>query len=252
MAITSTACSTDFSQADYDAYRDLFRQANAQGITVLATSGCGVRGTGSFPASLPQVTAVTVDPTVETFAAIEPRADWQLAAGLPADGNRDEPDLTSSSLADFTQAITTILQNTGSRQGNINPRLYKLAATPDLYTQPNDAPLGTWETSTGLGTVNLTELIKAFPNATTMNATTTALVSNTYAIGYGQTFTLTATVLPVTYGASNPSGSVTFSAASQGVVGSGNGELQRSGSTDVHPDHCAGRGHLLTYRELQR
>ena len=62
LAINTAACSTDLSQADYQAYTDLFRQANAQGITIVASSSCGIRGSGSFPASLPQVTALAIDP----------------------------------------------------------------------------------------------------------------------------------------------------------------------------------------------
>lgn len=216
LAISTTACSSDFSAADYSAYSDLFRQANAQGITVLATSSCG---TGSFPASLAQVTAVTVDPIAESFTAIASRPAWQVAQGLPADGNRDEPDLTTSSLSDFSQAMTTIEQNTGSRLGNINARLYALATTPDLYTQTDGAAAGTWESSTGLGTVNLTALIKAFPDATGLNATTTSLTSSSYSVTYGQPFTLSSTVLPTTYAATGPTGTITFSSAQQGTLG---------------------------------
>ncbi len=82
------------------------------------------------------------------------------------DGNRDEPDLTTSSVAAFAQALTTIVQQNGGRQGNVNAILYSLATTPDLYTQPDGAPAGTWESATGLGVVNLQKLIKVFPRDT--------------------------------------------------------------------------------------
>ena len=219
LTISTAACSTDLSQADYQAYTDLFRQANAQGITILASSSCGTRGSGSFPASLPQVTALALDPTASPFKAIAARPNWQAATGLPADGSRDEPDLTTSSVPAFTQALTTIETSAGARQGNINATLYSLATTPDLYTQPDAQPAGTWESSTGLGVVNLTALVKVFPRATGTNATTTALVSNSYAVTYGQPFTLTATVIPTTSAALPPSGTVTFSSATQGTVG---------------------------------
>ena len=82
LAINTEACSTDLSQSDLsEAYTDLFRQANAQGITVLASSSCGVRGNGSFPASLPQVTALAIDPTQTNFKAIAARPNWQAATG---------------------------------------------------------------------------------------------------------------------------------------------------------------------------
>ena len=69
------------TQSDYDAYHDLFRQANAQGITVLATSECGARGTGSFPASLAEVTALAISPETAPFTPIAPRPAWQSAPG---------------------------------------------------------------------------------------------------------------------------------------------------------------------------
>ena len=106
-------------------------------------------------------------------------------------------------------------------EGNINATLYSLATTPDVYTQPDAQPAGTWEPSTGLGVVNLTALVKVFPRATGINATTTSLVSNIYAVQYGQPFTLTATILPTTYASLPPSGTVTFNASSQGTVGTG-------------------------------
>ena len=98
LTLDTVDCSSDFAQSDYDAYRDLFRQANAQGITVLAATGCGDRGTGSFPASLGEVTALTISPTNAPFAPIAPRPAWQSAPGLPADSLRYEPDLTTTSL----------------------------------------------------------------------------------------------------------------------------------------------------------
>ena len=195
LAINTEACSTDLSQSDYQAYTDLFRQANAQGITVLASSSCGARGSGSFPASLPQVTALAIDPTQSNFKAIAARPNWQAATGLPADDSRDEPDLTTSSIPAFTQALTTIEKNAGTREGNINATLYSLATTPDVYTQPDAQPAGTWESTTGLGVVNLTALVKVFPRATGSLATTTSLQSSSYAPAYGAPLTLTAKVL---------------------------------------------------------
>lgn len=220
LTLTTSACSTDYASSDIAAYRALFQQANAQGITVLATSGCGTRSTGSFPASLPEVTALTVSPTSAPFTAIAPRPAWQAAVGLPADGNRYEPDLTTGSVADFARTMTSILQQTGTRQGNINATLYRLATTPDLYTQPDAAPVGTWEASTGLGTVNLAVLAKVFPRAASSISTSISLTANNYAVTYGQALTLSSKVLASSYGTANPSGTVTFVASSQGSLGS--------------------------------
>ena len=218
LAISTTACSTDLAQADYDNFRALFKQASAQGITVVATSSCGTRGTGSFPGSLSEVTSITTAPTTEPFVAIDPRPTWQSAPGLPSDGARYEPDLTTSSVSDFTNALTTIAQQNGGRLGNVNATLYALAPTPDLYTQPDDQPSGTWEQATGLGRIDLQTLIKIYPRATAIS-TTTSLTASSYAVGYGTPITLTSTVTPSSYASSPPSGTVTFISAS-GTIGS--------------------------------
>ena len=220
LALTTAACSSDLAQSDYDAYRDLFRQANAQGITVLASSSCGTRGTGSFPASLAEVTALTTDPTAAPFSGIDPRPSWQSAPGLPDDRNRDEPDLATSSVVAFSQALMTIVQQNGGRQGNVNAILYSLATTPDLYTQPDGAPAGTWEPATGLGAVDLQKLIKVFPRATGAATTTTLAYSGSSPIGYGTQVVLTASVTPSAVNVASPTGTVTFVGSSQGTIGS--------------------------------
>ena len=123
LTLSTTECSSDLAEADYDAYRDIFRQASAQGITVLATNGCSASGTGSFPASLSEVTALATSSTSgsanTSFVGIDPRPSWQSAPGLPDDSTRQEPDLTTSSADAFAQALTTIVQQTGTRQGKL-------------------------------------------------------------------------------------------------------------------------------------
>jgi len=219
LTLNTTTCSSDFEQSDYDAYRDLFRQANAQGITVLASSGCGTNGTDSFPGSLAEVTALATSPTAVSFTAIDPRPSWQSAPGLPDDGNRDEPDLTTNSVVAFAQALTTIEQQ-GGRKGNVNAILYSLATTPDLYTQPDNAPAGTWEAATGLGVVDLQKLIKVFPRDGGISTTITLSAdSGGNAVGYGTPVTLTATVTPSSYATTRPSGTITFNGSS-GTIGS--------------------------------
>jgi trimeric autotransporter adhesin len=223
LTINTADCSTDFAQSDYDAYHDLFRQANAQGITVLATSGCGTRGTGSFPASLAEVTAVVISPATAPFNPIAPRPAWQSALGLPADENRYEPDLTTTSMTAFAQTISTIVQQTGTRQGNINAVLYSLAPTPGLYTQPDatasTAP-GTWESATGLGVVDLSTLLKVYPRSVGSTSTATMLTTSGSAIAYGQSITLSSVVTPsTTINNATPTGTVTFT-SNLGTLGS--------------------------------
>lgn len=213
LTLMSQSC-TAIAPSDFAAYQGLFRQANAQGITILASSTCS-----SELLSLPEVTALTTSASVPD-ASIEGRPDWQVAAGLPSDALRHQPDLTTSSVADLTQTLTSLLRETGSRQGNVNPVLYSLATTPGLYTQPDAAPAGTWESATGLGVVDLTILAKVFPRASGSLVTTTSLVSSSYSLNYGDAFTLTAKVLAPVYGNANPTGTMTFSSATQGVLGS--------------------------------
>ncbi len=223
LTINTADCSTDFAQSDYDAYHDLFRQANAQGITVLATSGCGTRGTGSFPASLGEVTAVAVSPATAPFNPIAPRPAWQSAPGLPADASRYEPDLTTTSISAFAQTISAIVQQTGTRQGNINAVLYSLAPTPGLYTQPDATAStvpGTWESATGLGVVDLSTLLKVYPRSVGSTSTTTTLSTSSSVIVYGQSITLSSVVTPsTTVNNATPTGTVTFT-SNLGTLGS--------------------------------
>jgi trimeric autotransporter adhesin len=223
LTFDTSDCSSDFAQSDYDAYHDLFRQANAQGITVLATTGCGDRGPGSFPASLAEVTALTITPTATPFTPIAPRPAWQTAPGLPTDALRYEPDLTTASITAFAQTISAILQQAGTRQGNINAVLYTLAPTPGLYTQPDATAAtrpGTWEPATGLGLVDLPTLLKVYPRAIGTTPTTTTLTTSSSAISAGQSVTLSSVVTPSTTGNNaTPTGTLIFT-SNLGTIGS--------------------------------
>lgn len=222
LTISTASCSTDLTSFDRAAYRDLFRQANAQGITIIATSSCGTRGTGSFPASLAEVTAITTAPAEVAVTGIDPRPGWQSAPGLPTDGMRQEPDLVTSSAAAFTEAVSEILTKTKARQGNLNRNLYALAPLPGLFTQPDatsTTEAGTWKPHTGLGTVDLQALVKAYGSGT-ISTTISSVTSNNYTPTYGQSITLSSTVTPGSYGTSAPSGTVTFTSSSQGTIGS--------------------------------
>jgi hypothetical protein len=218
VAITASDCTGSLSQADYQAYRALFRQASAQGITVITSTSCESQNAGSWTGNLADATALLTTPTQSPLAASDPRPGWQAAPGLPDDGLRHAPDLITSSVEDFTHTMATILQQSDGRQGNINATLYSLASTPDLYTQPDGAS-GTWEAATGLGTVDLKTLAKVFPRATGSISTTTSLVADQYAVGYGTPITLKSGVTPSTYASAGPTGTVTFTSVS-GTIGS--------------------------------
>ena len=175
LTLNLSTCTGDLAQSDVDAYRALFRQANAQGITVLATGGCSSGDTSTSQPSLmlglPEVTALTVAPDASldsTLNLTEARPGWQVAPGLPPDQLRRQPDLTTTSAAAFSQTLASIQLSTSGRLGNVNATLYSLATSPGLYTQPDSAAPGTWEPSTGLGVVDLTVLAKVFPRTGTL------------------------------------------------------------------------------------
>ncbi len=218
--IATGVCLADLPSATLQAYRTVLRQANAQGITVLGTSDCASGTEGSFAASLPEVTALATAPMeAQRALSIDPRPLWQAAPGLDNARVRQQPDLTTSSIAAFGQALSAILSKTGERQGNINRHLYALAPTPGLFTQPGTSePVpGSWQPATGLGVVDLDRMVKAW--GTGVLATTTSLVATGYSVSWGQSLTLTAQVVPPTGASSAPSGTVTFSSAA-GMLGS--------------------------------
>lgn len=221
LTISSASCSSDLTAFEVAAYRNLFRQANAQGITIVATSSCGTRGTSSFPASLAEVTAVATEPADIAATGIDPRPGWQSAPGLPPDGMRQQPDLLTSSAGAFTEAVSEILTKSNARQGNLNRNLYALAPLPGLFTQPDatsTTEAGSWEPHTGLGSVDLKALVKAY--ASGVSSTNTSLISTSYNTTYGQQITLTSTVTATSYGATAPSGTVTFTSPTLGTIGS--------------------------------
>jgi hypothetical protein len=227
LILNTASCSADLSQEDTDAYQALFRQATAQGITVLATNACASSTNASLATpgqllALPEVTALNLSAAESTDSGLawtEARPGWQVAPGLPADAMRHQPDLTTASVAAFSQTLTTLERETGTRQGNINAILYSLSSSPGLYTQPDAVPAGTWEAPTGLGAVDLAVLAKVFPRAVGTFATTTSLSSSSYSVTYGQALVLTSKVLAPVYTNANPTGTVVFSATTQGVIG---------------------------------
>ena len=210
LTLDSALTSNSLSTSQISAYTSLFRQASAQGITLLATRPSLA---AAFPAALAEVTALALPgATADTSTPTLARPSWQSAPGLPADDLRHAPDLTVSTLAAFAQTLASIESTSSApigRQGNINSILYELAPTPGLYTQPEPVAAGTWEPATGLGTVDLNILAKVFPRGTTaVEVDTTA---SSYNPVHGAGFTLQTTVYP---GASaTPTGTITWSSS---------------------------------------
>ncbi len=225
--LSTLSCDTSLTPADLARYRAILRQAGAQGITVLVSGACESKSVPALPstsiAALSEVTALAGVSTATT----DPRPAWQLAPGLPPDLHRNVPDLSATSAVALADAIRTVVAQTGTRQGNINRRLYDLRSTPGLYTQPDPAPNGTWQPTgiwqptTGLGLVDLPRLIKALPRTGALVTTTTSLQSSTYAVPYGNAVTLTSKVLASSYPGAAPSGVVTFTDSTRGVIGTG-------------------------------
>ncbi len=219
VTLSSSLCAADVSDTQVADYTLLFEQAAAQGMSLFAAQGCA---SGAFPASLAQVTAVAVTDTgaPDTATPVTVRPSWQAATGLPADALRHEPDVTASSVSALAQTIASIVQRTGTRQGNVAPVLYELAPTQGLYTQPDSSATsapGIWEPATGLGQVDLKRLSQSFPQGAT--ATSLQVTPSTYSLTHGGSFPFLAT-LTMPGGGLNPSGTVTFSSSQPGFISS--------------------------------
>jgi hypothetical protein len=231
VSLNTASCLEDVDAASQAAMRLTLQQASVQGMTVLAQTGCGPRGSAGFPSILAEVTSVAPAPgitTPTTANLTELRPAWQQAMGLPADGLRHEPDLTTTSLSALAQTMLSILaqqpaasDGTSARLGNVNATFYQLAAEPDLYTQPDHAAAGTWEAATGLGVVDLDKLDKFFPHGS-LSDNVSINVSNGGFVAHGGSFTFSSTVTD-TSGQGNgvtPSGTVTFSTNTGVTLGS--------------------------------
>ncbi len=268
LTLSSSLCSADLAASERDNLRALLRQAQAQGMTILVAGSCGDSSAPPFPAALAAVTAVTLAPDAAVAVAaagVDPRPRWQAATGLPVDGLRHAPDFTTPSLAALADIVRTLVRQNGDRVGNLSPTLYTLAKAPGLFAQPEEAKseeakseeakseevksaeakseevksasassVGDWQAASGLGAIDLKALLKLYPRTTAPIATTTSLVSSTYALKYGDSLTLTSTVQPASYGAASPSGAVTFSSTSQGVLGSAS--INSSGTATLTPE----------------
>ncbi len=169
------------------------------------------------------------------------KPSWQVAPGVPDDGMRDVPDVslsasghnaylvytggwtgvagTSASSPSFAGIMALIVQKTGERQGNINPRLYKLADVQyggsgapvfhDVTTGDNSVPGVTgfycgpgYDAVTGLGSVDGDALAENWYSVTVcpdILITPAELPSGAVGQAYSQTLTAGGGAQPYTY-----------------------------------------------------
>ena len=232
VSLGTASCLEDVDAATQAAIRLTLQQASAQGMTVLAQTGCGSRGSAGFPSVLAEVTSVALTPGITPSATASLtvlRPAWQQAMGLPADGMRHEPDMTVSSLSALTQTMESILakqpaaaDGSPARLGNVNATFYELASEPGLYTQPDHAAAGMWEPATGLGVVDLDKLDKFFPHGS-LSDNVSINVSNGGFLTHGGSFTFSSTVTDTSGqgGGVVPTGTVVFSTSTGVTLGSG-------------------------------
>jgi len=213
-------------------------------------------------------------------STLYPKPAWQTGAGVPNDGARDLPDLsldasnnhdpynvmtggawklfggTSVATPVFAGIVALISQylvanrvQSKSGVGNINPTLYRLAASApsafhDITLGNNMVPCqqgtkdcganlllgysaGTgYDLATGLGSVDAYNLVTQWPSTPAIATTTTVTATPTSILTSAAT-TLTATVSAST-GSTTPTGSVAFSAGSTSL---GTVNLSGSGAT---------------------
>jgi trimeric autotransporter adhesin len=215
--VVKGVCAGSNADALADGFLPLLEQAAAQGQTVLVSGDCVTAALS--PAATALATAVhgSSDSQMASLSVEgDARPSWQAVVGLPGGSVRAVPDL-SSDVDALSTALETIVGSAGVRQGNVNAILYSLAPLEGLYTHEGGVATGTWETTTGLGQVDLKALIKAWPRGT--GTTSVSISSGNYAPVHGTSFTLTATVTG-TSTTTVPTGTVTFSSAQGGTLGS--------------------------------
>jgi len=248
-------CAASLTVADMAWFESVAMQANAQGITLLAsTHDCGTGA--AFPAILTEVTAVgkVSAPVADPGAYPVVRPAWQSVAGVPVDGMRHTPDLSTSGdasdTASFAAVLGMVLQKAkGVRQGNVNSILYTIAGDPGVFTPAASSADGltpmarTTGTDTanydplgGLGVPEPTPMLDYWPLGSV--ASNTSLVSSNYSPQHGQSFTLTATVTPT-----GVTGSVNFFTGGTTFLGTAN---LVSGTATFSTSSLAGGTYAIT------
>ena len=162
---------------------------------------------------------------------------------------------TSAAAPDMAGITALLNQKEGSAQGLLNPKLYQLAATPSnnvfndvtvatsgvtgcAVTTPsmcnNSTPgptsltgglsgylVGTgYDEATGLGSINIANLLANWSSSSSVATTTVLTIAPPSPVTFGTSVTLTATVTQAS-GTSAPTGTVAFSDAVLGHLGTG-------------------------------
>jgi hypothetical protein len=148
---------------------------------------------------------------------------------------------TSASAPSFAGIMALVNQKTGSRQGQANYVLYRLAATenfaqcngsstaglPASTCIFNDTTVGTnavpgavgfattvgYDEATGLGSVNVTNLVNLWNSVTFTASTTTLGLNPTTSITHGASVSVNITVAPTGGGAGTPAGDIALLAS---------------------------------------
>ncbi|HXM64853.1 MAG TPA: protease pro-enzyme activation domain-containing protein [Terriglobales bacterium] len=185
---------------------------------------------------------------------------------------------TSAAAPDMAGIAALLDQKEGSAQGLLNPALYTLAATPSnavfhdvtvatsgvtgcVVTTPsmcNNSTAGPtglsgglsgylvttgYDEATGLGSINVANLLTNW-SSSTIGTTTTLTVSPASPVNAGTSVTLTATVKPSVASSKTPTGTVTFSDATLGKLGTGT--LNSSGVATFISAALAGASYSIT------
>ena len=226
-------------------------------------------------------------------SAFIPTPSWQKGTGVPGTAGRYTPDVafpasvhdayfgcmaaygacgplngsfyfvalagTSSSAPSMAGIAALVNQKTGSAQGNLNPNLYRLAATPgnnvfhdvtatssgvgscavttpSMCNNSTPSPSGLagglsgysvgagYDEATGLGSINVANLLANW----SVGTTTATVTSSLNPLASGASVTLTATV--TTNGLNTPTGTVTFT---DGATPLGTGTLNGSAQATI-------------------
>src|ERR1700685_995923 len=185
---------------------------------------------------------------------------------------------TSAAAPDMAGIAALLDQKEGSAQGLLNPALYTLAATPSnavfhdvtvatsgvtgcVVTTPsmcNNSTAGPtglsgglsgylvttgYDEATGPGSLHVANLLTNW-SSSTIGTTTTLTVSPSSPVNAGTSVTLTATVKPSVASSKTPTGTVTFSDATLGKLGTGT--LNSSGVATFISAALAGASYSIT------
>ena len=192
-------------------------------------------------------------------SSIYAKPAWQSGPGVPADGKRDVPDVslsaaihdgylfvldgqiyivagTSAATPSFAGLMALVVERAGSRQGNVNPTLYGLAASQqnggaavfhDVATGNNSVPgLTGWsaapgyDLASGLGSVDAFSLVNNWSNGTNSGSPSFALSASSAAITLAQGAKATLQVIVSPGAGFNSSTSLSVSGLTSGLAAS--------------------------------